>query len=262
MSYFNKDKFKFYMLILCLFCIVNLIGCTITVNKDDTKDIQYEGKIEESTKDANEGTKYQMGDVLPLGTIISLKNDTEKLMIVGWSQVSPEDDDKLIYDYNACEYPKGAFHGKSIHFFNEEDIDKIYSDGYVDDDGVNYRNKVIEYRNNLRGKNDELKEKSEANNNTSNSNMNTKDKLLPLGSVVTVNGKNSKCIIVGRLLKGKDDILHDYYACLYPQGNIKEDYNILFDESDINDISFYGYEDEEEKEYNNLLVKYKKSTEN
>lgn len=41
----------------------------------------------------------------------------------------------------------------------------------------------------------------------------------------------------------------DYIACLYPEGNINEEYMYLFNHEQIDRIHFIGYQDEEEFEF-------------
>lgn len=248
-------KSKLYICFLCLFFILSISGCNLIVNNEKAKDTK-------KVQDPNEGIEYESGDVLPLGTIISLKDSNDKLMIIGWTQMQIDNDDNdKIYDYAACKYPEGVFSGKDIRPFNDEDIGRIYFYGYIDDDSTKMRKEVIKQRNNIRNKNDELKEEYKINDNITENKSNTKNYLLSLGTVVSVEGKDSKYIIIGRLIRGKDDKLFDYYACLYPDGNVSRSDNILFNQDEVKDIHFNGYEGAEEKERNKKLLKYKESIE-
>lgn len=47
-----------------------------------------------------------------------------------------------------------------------------------------------------------------------------------------------------------------YIACLYPEGNIDENYMYLFDHDSIEKVVFRGYSDAEEEAYLNELSKY------
>ena len=40
---------------------------------------------------------------------------------------------------------------------------------------------------------------------------------------------------------------YDYIACLYPEGNINEQFMYLFNEEDIREVVFTGYNDEDEE---------------
>ncbi len=42
---------------------------------------------------------------------------------------------------------------------------------------------------------------------------------------------------------------YDYIACLYPEGNLNEQYMYLFNHEDIKDVIFRGYVDIEEENF-------------
>jgi hypothetical protein len=78
--------------------------------------------------------------------------------------------------------------------------------------------------------------------------------LLPLGSVVLLQGGQKKIMIYGRMQKqeGKDKIW-DYIGCLYPEGNIRPESSYLFDHQSIETVFFKGYQNSEELEYRSLM---------
>ena len=47
---------------------------------------------------------------------------------------------------------------------------------------------------------------------------------LPIGSVVLLNEGNKKLMIYGRRQLDSSRKLFDYIACLYPEGNISDDF--------------------------------------
>jgi hypothetical protein len=62
-------------------------------------------------------------------------------------------------------------------------------------------------------------------------------------------------MIFGRLqLQAGSDRVWDYVACLYPEGNISDSYNIFFNQEDIDKILFKGYQTKEEQEFQKLLL--------
>ncbi|MCY1713421.1 DUF4176 domain-containing protein [Caproiciproducens galactitolivorans] len=73
---------------------------------------------------------------------------------------------------------------------------------------------------------------------------------LPLGSVVYLHEGDKKIMIYGRKQKavasGKE---YDYIACLFPEGNIDENYCYLFNHEDIREVLFRGYVDFDEQEF-------------
>jgi len=70
--------------------------------------------------------------------------------------------------------------------------------------------------------------------------------LLPIGSIVLLENGDKKIMIYGRKqLAVKNNEEYDYVACLYPEGNINEEFTYLFNHSDIKEVIFTGYTDEE-----------------
>ena len=71
---------------------------------------------------------------------------------------------------------------------------------------------------------------------------------LPIGSVVLLKNGKKKVMIYGRRQRRVVDVDREYayLACLYPEGNIDEDYMYLFDEDSIDQVVFRGYSDAEE----------------
>lgn len=70
---------------------------------------------------------------------------------------------------------------------------------------------------------------------------------LPVGSVVKLNGIEKRFVIAGvlQMEEDGDGTMHDYLGHPYPEGYLGPGLNFLFDEADIEDIVFRGYEDEE-----------------
>ena len=85
--------------------------------------------------------------------------------------------------------------------------------------------------------------------------MNT-EKFLPIGTVVKLNGGAKRVMITGFCTIASDDnsTMYDYCGCLYPEGVVSSDKNLLFDHNQIAKIYALGYSDDEEK---NFKVKLK-----
>lgn len=80
--------------------------------------------------------------------------------------------------------------------------------------------------------------------------------LLPLGSIVVLNSGFKKLMIIGRkILQGENEKFYDYLGCLYPEGDIGDEYKFIFNHEDIDKIVFKGYEDEEEEAFKKALAK-------
>ncbi|WP_088052177.1 DUF4176 domain-containing protein [Virgibacillus dakarensis] len=92
--------------------------------------------------------------------------------------------------------------------------------------------------------------------------------LLPYGTIVLLKGGNKRLVIYGRKQivtgEGGEDIqtqeeeiteqtMYDYIGVPYPEGYISQEYTYAFNHSDIIDIIFRGYEDEEEEEFQKTL---------
>lgn len=66
---------------------------------------------------------------LPLGSIVILKGALKKLMIVNRANIV----ESKYFDYGAILYPEGMI-DTNLAYFNHEDILKVVSEGYADED--------------------------------------------------------------------------------------------------------------------------------
>ena len=79
--------------------------------------------------------------------------------------------------------------------------------------------------------------------------------LLPLGSIVLLENGEKRIMIYGRRQKAiVNDEEYDYVACLYPEGNISEEFTYLFNHSDIKEVIHTGYSDEEDAAFLQYLA--------
>ena len=80
--------------------------------------------------------------------------------------------------------------------------------------------------------------------------------LLPIGSVVLLKGGRKKVMIYGVKQTDKSSgIEYDYISVLYPEGNMGEAGQFLFNHSDIDEIYFRGCEDEERDRFIDKLAR-------
>lgn len=81
---------------------------------------------------------------------------------------------------------------------------------------------------------------------------NLKD-ILPIGSVVLLKGGVKKLMVIGIFteVQREEKIVdsYDYIGVVYPEGFLGLDSMMLFNQSDINDIVFRGYENPERHEF-------------
>ncbi|MDO4582414.1 MAG: DUF4176 domain-containing protein [Bacillota bacterium] len=79
-------------------------------------------------------------------------------------------------------------------------------------------------------------------------------KYYPLGTVVTLKNGNRPLMIYGRKqIQAGSNLLWDYVACLYPEGNLGEDYNIFFQQEEIGTVHFSGYQSAAEQRMQQVL---------
>lgn len=71
-------------------------------------------------------------EYLPIGTVITLKNGTKRLMIFGIIQNTEEDETTKQYDYIGVPYPEGNIGSDYQYLFNHEDVEVVYFRGFED----------------------------------------------------------------------------------------------------------------------------------
>lgn len=75
---------------------------------------------------------------------------------------------------------------------------------------------------------------------------------LPIGTVVMLKGVAKKLMIIGILPirgEGENETMYDYIGVLFPEGFINRETTFLFNQDDINDIIFSGYDNPERREF-------------
>lgn len=73
------------------------------------------------------------------------------------------------------------------------------------------------------------------------------ENLLPLGSVVLLNGGNKRLMVVSRISANESsDKVYDYVGCPYPEGFDSSKMFYFFDHDAIERIDFIGFQDPEE----------------
>lgn len=70
-----------------------------------------------------------MKDLLPIGSVVLLKDATKKLVIIGVLQVNAEQN--KMYDYLAVPYPERYLGSDNNYLFNQGDINDIIFRGYT-----------------------------------------------------------------------------------------------------------------------------------
>lgn len=82
-------------------------------------------------------------NLLPIGSIVLLKEAEKKLMIFGIRQT--DDETKREYDYIGVLYPEGNI-GENVRFiFDHEDIEQVIFRGYEDNERDQFLNKLYNF---------------------------------------------------------------------------------------------------------------------
>lgn len=68
-------------------------------------------------------------ELLPIGSVVLLKEGTKKLMIIGIKPMK-DNEEKEIYDYMGVLYPEGYLSSEYNFLFNHEDINDVIFKGY------------------------------------------------------------------------------------------------------------------------------------
>lgn len=78
---------------------------------------------------------------LPIGTVVLLDGGQKRVMILGFC--SREIGKEKIYDYSGTLYPEGLINSNEILLFNHDQIVKVYHYGYICEDEVAFKERLI-----------------------------------------------------------------------------------------------------------------------
>ena len=79
-------------------------------------------------------------------------------------------------------------------------------------------------------------------------------KYYPIGTVVILKGGDRPLMIYGRKqMQATSGITWDYVACLYPEGNITDEYTFFFQQEEIEKVLHVGYNSPYEDKMQKLL---------
>ncbi len=79
----------------------------------------------------------KMTGLLPIGSIVRLKEGTMNIMITGYAQRKINQPGSF-FDYAACPHPHGVTSADKTILFNQEDLDSVLSIGYIDDESLKF----------------------------------------------------------------------------------------------------------------------------
>ena len=77
------------------------------------------------------------------------------------------------------------------------------------------------------------------------------NKILPLGSVVLLNGGTKKVMVIGYCMKTpeKPNQIYDYCGCVFPEGVLRSDVTCVFNHEQIKEICFSGFQNDESNKF-------------
>ena len=82
-------------------------------------------------------------ELLPIGSVVILKDASKKLMVFGVGQT--DQSDSVEYDYIGVMYPEGNMGDGTQFLFNHSDIDKVFFRGFEDDERKNFIDRLQEF---------------------------------------------------------------------------------------------------------------------
>ncbi len=83
----------------------------------------------------------EIRDLLPIGSIVLLKNGEKRLMVNGIMQ-SEADGNGQEYDYLGVLYPEGHIGDQFQYLFNHEDVSEIIFRGFEDEERNEFMEKL------------------------------------------------------------------------------------------------------------------------
>lgn len=84
-----------------------------------------------------------LNGLLPIGSVVLLKESKKRVMIVGVAQRSANNPDK-IYDYTSVLFPEGYLSGDKMFMFDNEQIHQVFSIGYQDGEQLAFKEMIDE----------------------------------------------------------------------------------------------------------------------
>lgn len=82
-------------------------------------------------------------ELLPIGSVVRLKDGKKKVMITGFCVTTAEDENKM-YDYCGCMYPEGIVASDKNLVFNQNQIEELFFLGYVNVEEQHFKLRLYE----------------------------------------------------------------------------------------------------------------------
>lgn len=88
---------------------------------------------------------WEVNTLLPIGSIVNIRDGTNKLMILNRGPVVEIEGKKMMFDYSGCHYPLGLA-DEEVLYFNEENIDEVIHEGFSDSDEERFQKLYNEWK--------------------------------------------------------------------------------------------------------------------
>lgn len=72
--------------------------------------------------------------LLPLGTVLYLKDGTVKVVVINRAIVFEVDGEQQLFEYEGCRFPEGSNGDDGRFYFNNSDVEKVVYKGYEDEE--------------------------------------------------------------------------------------------------------------------------------
>ncbi|MGN1146652.1 MAG: DUF4176 domain-containing protein [Acetatifactor sp.] len=82
-----------------------------------------------------------MNELLPIGSVVLLKDSTKKVMVAGVCQRGANAPEK-IWDYVGVVYPEGYLSADKMFLFDNQQIAQVYALGYQDAEQLAFKEKA------------------------------------------------------------------------------------------------------------------------
>lgn len=89
--------------------------------------------------------------LLPIGSVVLLKDSVKRVMIIGVCQRGANDPSK-IWDYAGVVFPEGYLSSDKVFLFDTNQIGQIYQIGYLDVESLAFKVKADEAIQELKSK--------------------------------------------------------------------------------------------------------------
>ncbi|WP_031547622.1 DUF4176 domain-containing protein [Oribacterium sp. FC2011] len=90
--------------------------------------------------------KNNVRELLPIGSVVILKEAKKKVMVFGVKQGDKATGKE--YDYIGVVYPEGSMGEGTQFFFDHEAIDKVFFKGFDDEERTKFIDKLANYYDN------------------------------------------------------------------------------------------------------------------